>query len=322
MEPDDLTAALLRDLRVTRPHPAVSLTMPTHRREPENAQDEVRLRNLLAEAERRIDADPNTSRQARIALREQMEQAAAEVDLRHALDGLVLYVTPDEHQIWSVPREVPERVVLSDSFLTRNLVAARAQARPLWVLALSADRATLWSGSSESLHQHQGDGFPAVPEATEWDVQNEQRTGGTPSTFSDEETRRFLRTVDTALGAVLQSDPRPLYLVGLPEAVTMLQEVGTSASAPVGTVLKGGLVDGPDRAGLVAVEEHFQRTARLTDGHLSPADGRTAERGEEGVREDIVDELLETALDKGTEVVFLPDDHLAEHDHIAAVLRY
>ncbi|GJF27366.1 hypothetical protein KNE206_00660 [Kitasatospora sp. NE20-6] len=373
METDSLTAETLRELRTARPYPAVSLTMPTHRREPDNAQDAVRLRNLLAEAERRIDSDPEASRQDRIDLHRQLERAVAEIDPRHTGDGLVLYATTADHQVWNLAREVPERVVLSDTFLTRNLVAAKAQARPYWVLAVAADRASLWGGSGQTLHEHEADGFPAEAEGPDWDVQREERVGDQPSTFSDEDTRRFLRTVDAALGTVLAADPRPLFLVGLAQAVSLLQEVGTGKAAgkAVATVLKGGLTDGPDRlllqeltpamaefarhesdrvgsaldaarsrrafaagldevweavcegrAEMVAVEEHFQRTVRLTDGHLTPLDDGSTGGWEDGVREDIVDELVETALDKGAEVVFLPDEQLSAHERIAAVLRY
>ncbi|BFV56087.1 hypothetical protein KCMC57_up11910 [Kitasatospora sp. CMC57] len=374
MEADDLTPEALRELRAPRPYPAVSLTLPTHRREPDNTQDPVRLRNMLAEAERRIDADPDIARQARIDLKSRLAKAAAEVDLRHAEDGLVLFATTGEHQVWTLPREVPERVVLSDSYLTRNLVAAKAQFRPYWVLAVAADRVTLWSGVGESLTEHEGDGFPAEPEELHWDAERQERVGDRPSTFRDEETKRFLRTVDTALGELLLRDPRPLHLVGLPQAVGLLEEVGSATKGAVGRVLSGGLVNGPDRllreelrparaayaeqearravglldeargrktfaagldevweaaregrVSLVAVEEHYQQTVRLTEGHLAAVGAEAvAEPGswERGVREDIVDELVEAALDQGADVVFLPDGTLTDHDRIAAVLRY
>ncbi|MFJ9517387.1 chemotaxis protein [Kitasatospora sp. NPDC101801] len=374
MEADDLTPEALRELRAPRPYPAVSLTLPTHRREPDNAQDPVRLRNVLAEAERRIDGDPDIARQARIDLKARLAKAAAEVDLRHTEEGLVLFATTAEHRVWTLPREVPERVVLSDTFLTRNLVAAKAQFQPYWVLAVAADRATLWSGVGESLTEHRADGFPAEPEALEWDVQHEERVGDRPSTFQDEETRRFLRTVDTALGDLVATDARPLFLVGLPQAVGLLEEVGSATKGAVGRVLSGGLVNGPDRVlreelrparaayagqeaervaglldeargrktfaagldevweavregrvSLVAVEEHYQQTVRLTEGHLAAVGAEAvAEPGswDRGVREDIVDELVEAALDQGAEVVFLADEVLADHDRIAAVLRY
>ncbi|MEU9129715.1 chemotaxis protein [Kitasatospora sp. NPDC048540] len=372
METDALTAAVLRDLRAPRPYPAVSLTMPTHRREPDNAQDAVRLRNVLAEAARRIDEDPQVSRQDRIGLKAQLDRAAAEVDLRHSLDGLVILATTGEHQIWSLARPVPERVVFADTYLTRNLVAARAQARPYWVLAVAADRATLWSGVGETLTEDRRHGFPLEPDPLQFDAQREERIGDQPSTFSDEETRRFLRTVDAALAALLAAEPRPFHVVGLAQAVSLLEEVGTAARGAAGSVRKGGLVDGPGRvllqelapaaealaaedgrrvgklldeargrkvfaAGLdevweavregrvelLVVEEQFQATVRLTDGHLAAVDGDPGPGAwEQGVREDIVDELVEAALDSRAEVVFRPADSLAEHDRIAAVLRY
>lgn len=76
------------------------------------------------------------------------------------------------------------------------------------------------------------------------------------------------------------------------------------------------------RAGLVAVEEHFDETVRITDGHLEPV-GTEATPSEDGqIREDIVDELVEAALDKGCEVAVVADDSLAHHGRLAAVLRF
>ncbi|RDG38471.1 baeRF3 domain-containing protein [Streptomyces corynorhini] len=369
MDSNALTPDVLRELRTPRPYPAVTLTMPTHRRERHKEQDTVRLRNLLTEAGHRLDADPGLDRHTRTAVRQQLDDAVAEVDLRHALDGLLLAADAGEHRIWYLPREVPERVVLADTYLTRNLVAATAQSRPYWVLGVAADRATLWSGSGESLYEHHGDGFPMTPPEESWDVEREERVGDTPSTFRDEETRRFLRSVDEAAGAVLARRPRPLHLVGLAPALALLREAGHATHRAAGRLVKGGLTDGPapvllreigplvaeharrelaevltrldeakgrrtfaagldevwesvreKRARLVALEEHYRRTVRVCDGHLVPVDGQSAASPD--VRDDIVDELVEAGLDGGAEVVFLPDDTLAGHDRIAAVLRY
>ncbi|MFD8968099.1 chemotaxis protein [Streptomyces sp. NPDC059568] len=368
-----LTPEVLRELRRPRPYPAVSLTMPTNRRDPRAEADAVRLRNLLAEAGHRLEADPDVDKRARVALRTQLDRALAEVDLSHTLDGLLLLADGQEHRIWYLPREVPERVVLSDSYLTRNLVAATAQSRPYWVLGVAADRATLWSGSGESLREHRADGFPMAAPEESWDVEREERIGDTPSTFTDEETRKFLRSVDDAVGAVLARRPRPLHLVGLAPALALLEEAGNATRSAVGRLVKGGLVDGPapvllkelqpvieeyarrekeevltrldeakgrrtfaagldevwesvreKRAELVALEEHYRRTVRVHDGHLVALDDAPASvaAGHNDVRDDIVDELVETALDGGADVVFLPDGTLAAHDRIAAVLRF
>ena len=281
MDSNALTPEVLRELRATRPYPAVSLTMPTHRREPDNEQDAVRLRNLLADAGRRLEADPDVPRHVRTAVKSRLARAVAEVDLRYSLDGLLILADADDHGVWYLPRSVPERVVLSDTYLTRNLVAATAQSRPYWALGIAADRATLWSGSGESLHEHRGDGFPMTPPEETWDVEREERIGDTPSTFRDEETRRFLRSVDTAMGTVLARRPRPLHLVGLAPALALLEEAGRSAShAAVGRLVKGGLASGPAPVLLrelgPVVEEYARREQQEVLTRLGDALGRRA----------------------------------------------
>lgn len=223
-----LSPATLTELRRPRPYPAVSVLTPTHRREPDNTQDPVRLRNVLAEAKRQLETDPAVTRELRNDVAAQLDQALSEVDLAHAEDGLVIFAAPGEHQVWSLARTVPERVVLSDTFLTRNLVAAQAAERPFWVLSVSADRAALWSGAGDHVVAERTGGFPLTRSLVENpDTERQERIGDVPSTFRDEGTRHFLRDADTAVAAVLRENPRPLYVTGEQAALSALDEVGT-----------------------------------------------------------------------------------------------
>jgi peptide subunit release factor 1 (eRF1) len=76
------------------------------------------------------------------------------------------------------------------------------------------------------------------------------------------------------------------------------------------------------RAQVVAVEDHYRQSVRVRDGHLVLVEDPDGQRPGASVQDDIVDELVESALDGGAEVVFLPDDALAGQERIAAVLRY
>ncbi|MFF3488372.1 chemotaxis protein [Streptomyces sp. NPDC002701] len=221
-----LSPATLAELRRPRPYPAVSVLTPTHRREPDNAQDPVRLRNVLAEARKQLESDPAVTRERRIDVVEQLEQALTEVDLAHAEDGLAIFAAPGEHQVWSLARTVPERVVLSDTFLTRNLVAAQAAESPFWVLTVSADRIALWSGGGHVVEAATA-GFPLTRSLEDPDAERQERVGDVPSTFRDEQMRHFLRDADTALAGVLRSAPRTVYVAGEQSALSLLGEVGT-----------------------------------------------------------------------------------------------
>ncbi|SEO32973.1 hypothetical protein SAMN05216267_102391 [Actinacidiphila rubida] len=244
-----LTPAVLADLRRPRKYPAVSVLLPTHRREPDNAQDAVRLRNLLEEAKEAVHDDPEVSRADRIDVIGQLDQALGEVDLVHAEDGLAIFAAPGEHQVWSLGRSVPARVLLAQTFLTRNLVAAHAANQPYWVLALDSEIATLWSGGRQHMPEAADEGpFPVRRPEVDFDPERQEQIGDTPSTFSDEETRRFLREVTEAAGTVLAADPRPLYVVGETEALSALDDAGPVVREAVARIAQGGLAQGPGRA--------------------------------------------------------------------------
>ncbi|MFE9923245.1 chemotaxis protein [Streptomyces sp. NPDC005774] len=257
----DLSPATLAELRRPRPYPAVSVLTPTHRREPLNAQDPVRLRNVVAEARKQLEADPAVTRDRRGEVELQLDRALAEVDLTHAEDGLVIFAAPGEHQVWSLARSVPERVVLSDTFLTRNLVSAHTAERPFWVLSVSPDRATLWNGGTDRVTEEHAGGFPLTRTVENFDPERVEQVGDQPSAFRDEGTRRFLRETDTAMGAILREHPRRLYVTGEPAALSLLGEAGDMTRDAV-RVQHGGLAHGTPEAVWQALRPVLESEAR------------------------------------------------------------
>lgn len=274
-----LSPATLAELRRPRPYPAVSVLTPTHRREPENGQDPVRLRNVVAEAKKRLESDPSVTRERRAEVVAQLDRALAEVDLAHAEDGLVIFAAPGEHQVWSLSRTVPERVVLSDTFLTRNLVSAQVAERPFWVMSVSADRVTLWSGGEDRVVEDRAGGFPLIRRQENFDAEREMRRGDLPSTFTDEGTRQFLREADAAMATMLRDEPRRLYITGEDAALSLLDEIGGVAKCAV-HVPHGGLAHaGPEavwQALQPVLREEDWKGADLVVGELVAARGRRA----------------------------------------------
>ncbi|CAL9364710.1 hypothetical protein SUDANB176_00745 [Streptomyces sp. enrichment culture] len=273
----DLSPATLAELRRPRPYPAVSVLTPTHRRDPLNAQDAVRLRHAVGEAKKQLEADPAVTRDRRTDVARQLDRALSEVDLTHSEDGLIIFAAPGEHQVWSLARSVPERVVLSDTFLTRNLVSAHTAERPFWVLSVSADRVTLWNGGVDRVAEERSGGFPLTRGVENFDPERLERVGDQPSAFRDERTRRFLREADLAMGALLREHPRPLYVTGEPAALSLLSEVGGVAKDAV-HVPRGGLAHGTPDAVWQAVrpvlEAEARRSAEEVNRSLVSARGR------------------------------------------------
>ncbi|MFF6880561.1 MULTISPECIES: chemotaxis protein [unclassified Streptomyces] len=288
-----LSPATLAELRRPRPYPAVSVLTPTHRRDPYNAQDQVRLRNAVAEAKRQLEADPAVTRERRAEVAGHLDRAMTEVDLTHAEDGLAIFAAPGEHQVWSLARSVPERVVLSDTFLTRNLVSAQTAGRPFWILSLAADRVTLWNGGVDRVAEARVGGFPLTRRVENFDPERQQRTGDTPSAFREERTRQFLREAGTVMNAVLRDHPRQLYVTGEPAALSLLDEVGGTARGAV-HIPHGGLAHGtPEtvwQAVRPVVEAEARRSTDAVTRALETARGRRAFAAG-------VDELWQSARD-------------------------
>ncbi|KUN81376.1 hypothetical protein [Streptomyces griseoruber] len=265
-----LSPATLSELRRPRPYPAVSVLTPTHRREPDNAQDRVRLRNVVADAKKQLESDPGVTRERRADVADQLDRAMAEVDLTYTEDGLVIFAAPGEHQVWSLGRPVPERVVLADTFLTRNLVSAQAAERPYWVLSVSVDRVTLWSGGPDRVTEEHLGGFPMVRRQENFDAERREQIGDTPSTFRDEDTRHFLREADTAMNRLLRLAARPLYITGEQAALSALDELGTVTRAAV-HVPHGGLSHGTPDSVWQAVRPMVAAEARRSVDTVSRA---------------------------------------------------
>src|SRR5947209_1091759 len=209
-----LTPAALAELRRPRKYPAVSVLLPTHRRELPPSQDSVRLRNLLEEAKEAVHNDPEVSRSDRIDVITQLDQAGAGVDLAYAEDGLAIFAAPGEHHVWSVDRQVPPRVLLAQTFLTRNLVAAHAANQPFWALAVSGEVATMWSGGRGRPPEKISGQFPVKRPEIPFDPERQEQIGDTPSLFNADESHRYMREVTEATAAVQAADPRPLYVIG------------------------------------------------------------------------------------------------------------
>ncbi|GAA1556785.1 hypothetical protein GCM10009678_44750 [Actinomadura kijaniata] len=232
-----MDAVTLSELRKPRAFPAVSVLMPTSRRAPENRQDPIRLRNLLAEVRRRLQEDTRVPAAAADQVVRGLEEAAGEVDLRHAEDGLVLFAAPDgERHAFTVDQKVDERVVVDTTFATRDLVAAFVRSPRYWLLSLSEDCFRLWDGQAGTLAEHRDDGFPLRPAPIDEEVGGRLSRRGVP--HGDGRQRNHMKQVVAALENVLKHDRRPVVVAGATRHQAFFEE----AAGPDITI--AGRVDG------------------------------------------------------------------------------
>lgn len=234
-----MDAITLSQLRKPRAYPAVSLVMPTHRRGPENRQDPIRLRNLLTEVRHRLEADDRVAGDTADDVLHGLRSAADQVDFVHAEDGLILLAAPEgEWHTFAVSQQVDERVVVDNTFATRDLVAAFTRTRRYWLLVLSDQHTTLWDGQGAELAEVTGRGFPIAPMVIEDADERPGRSSTRRAPHGDERHRRFLREILTALDGVLARDRRPVIVAGVTRHQALFEEM----AGPLVTV--AGRIDG------------------------------------------------------------------------------
>lgn len=212
-------------------YPAVTITLPTHRTSPDNRQDPIRLKNLLSQAIERLTAELGR-REAEPVLR-RLDELTSDVDHERNLDGLALFASADYAAKQRLPFTLPERVVVDQSFFTRDLVYALNRSPRYWVLALSEQATRLFEATRDDLEElTAGSPFPLA--------QKVRDLPGDPavnvSQLRDEYSRGFAREIDTALATYMAADPLPLAVVGVDRWIAFFQEVTSHGQQIVATL--------------------------------------------------------------------------------------
>ncbi|MEV8022717.1 hypothetical protein AB0O76_41765 [Streptomyces sp. NPDC086554] len=187
-----------------------------------NDKDRILLRDLVTEAKRRLDDDPDVERDVRMELRNRLldptviEHAA---DALHADDAMVVYVAAQEPvQVWRMTSlaAVEPRVEFATRFLTRYLVAAEQRSRPYLVLVLDQEMCRLFRGSVRRLDEVKEDGWPDVPQIpSPEDAVPGSIPHSAPYEGHEERVEQYLRTVAKRLEVTRKEhEGLPLFVIG------------------------------------------------------------------------------------------------------------
>jgi hypothetical protein len=215
-------------------YPCVTITLPTHRTAPENRQDPVRLKNLVGEATNRLLKEFN--KRDIEALLKRLENLTSTIDFRNTLDGLALFVNQDFGRASHLPFLLKERVVIGETFFTRDLVHALNHSTRYWVLVLSEKPTRLYEGIDHNLIEIEQGGFPMIHEGPGGEAPLPGGFGIKKSAYRDEKHLQFFRKVDESLKPFLTNDPLPLIVIGVDRFHAFFNDVSAHANAVIGTV--------------------------------------------------------------------------------------
>src|SRR5262245_47017973 len=226
----------LRELQAVHTYPCLTITLPTHRTRPDNKQDPIRVKNLVAEATNRLLGE--FAKRELTPLLERLDALVDHIDYQYTLDGLVLAVNREMAREYMVPFALSERVVVDDTFFTRDLVHALNRTRRYWVLSLSEQPTRLFSATREQLEEITTGGFPMRHTGPGGAAPLPGGRGVNRSRYRDQHHREFFRRVDKALRPFIANDPLPLAIAGVDRLQSFFRQV-SSANLDVVATLRG-----------------------------------------------------------------------------------
>jgi hypothetical protein len=203
----------LRALQEMRGYPLITIAMPTHRSFPDNTQDPIRFKNLVRQVRERLQLELSKRDVATVVA--QLESLAERIDWAHTLDGLIIFLGAGIERFIYLPITVRERVVIDETFATRDLVVAQEALLRYWVLALSTEKSRLFEGWGDQLIEVESEYFPMLYDGPRSGDPEQPLPGGfgiNPSKYRDEQYRHYFRRVDEALRTTIR-DPKALVVV-------------------------------------------------------------------------------------------------------------
>ncbi len=335
-------------LQSVRDDPCVSLLATTTPAPRMTDADARTLQRMAVEAEVRLARDG-----APAALADALQDLVTASRSGPTGAGIALFVNKAVRQVVHLPIGVPDRVVVDPTFATRDLVRALHRIPRHLVLLLSEQDARLLEGGAGTLRPPSRSPFPLTaggdPAAGADDgdafLRRVDRALGTflrlhpaPLVLVGGQRvvgrfRRLSRNTARLAGTVTGNLTRAPVPVLVPRVREVLDAYLRSRQDEALALLdrrrsRAGVVEGIDAAWLaarrerpemLAVEEGFTLAARLSaDGDfLVPAD----DLEHPDVVDDVVDELIETVLQRGGWIAFVADGALADAGRVALTLR-
>ncbi len=245
---DLLNVEQLRELLNACNGTCLSLYMPTYKKGKDSEQNHIRLKNLLAEAERQLDEGGMRPREQERFLRPVYDYLNDPAMWRFQDEGLAIFLTQgDVFRIFQVPIPFEEIALVNDRFHFKPLFPLFSGNGLFYVLALTLARPRLFACSHFTIRELEIPDAPkGIEDTLKYDVReshlqfhNEQGTtvqsrgslmfhghgGGNQSEKSDIE--RYCRDVDHALHGVIHGKNDPLLIAGVEPAVTIYRETNT-----------------------------------------------------------------------------------------------
>ncbi len=200
------TVKELKELKEIISENCVTIILNTQRTSPDNKQDALTLKNLIKEAEVRLFAD-ESKRDAQ-NLVQRLLDLEAKIDHRHNLESLILFVNENVAKYIRLPISVKDRVIIDQTFATRDLVRAVHQETNYFILVISQQKTRLIEAFNDKVVMEIGKPFP---------IENTQFYSTNRAELSNASRQtnlvaEFFNRIDKEVNKIRKENPLPVLI--------------------------------------------------------------------------------------------------------------
>jgi hypothetical protein len=255
---ESLTLDQIKELAQQTASPSISIFLPTHRAGQDTQQDPIRFKNLLRDAENQLLDDGMGARE----VSELLQPAQALMDgsnfWNHQLDGLAVFMAPDDFHYFRLPLSVEELLIISQTYYVKPVLPLFTNNGHYFILAISQDEIRLFEGTRYSVGQIDlPEGTPENLEAAlrlddpQKQLQMHTAQSGTAHGLShgqghgEEEQKvgieQYFNLVDTGLKEIFREQQAPLILAGVDYLLPIYHKTSEYAH-----IMQAGITGSPE----------------------------------------------------------------------------
>ncbi|MBD2744019.1 hypothetical protein [Coleofasciculus sp. FACHB-1120] len=246
-----LSTDALKSLIENSASPCISIYMPMEKAGPEVRQNPIRFKNLMREAEKRLEEMGIDQDEARAWLEQANTIDNPEFWEENQGEGVAIFISPELFRYYQLPTDVEELVMVSDRFHIKPLLPIVNNDGRFYILALSQKDVRLLQATRTTVKEVHIENLPkSKDEALQYDATSKDgqiriatSKGGTNNTFQQpgsfhgqgspdqddikKDLLQFFHQIDGALHDFFRNKKGPLVLAGVEYLFPIYKEANT-----------------------------------------------------------------------------------------------
>lgn len=234
----------LNKIRAINSENCITIILNTSRTMPDSDKDKIVLKNQIKEVEERLES--LTDKRVAKTLLERIGSLVKSIDFRQNLDSLTLFVNEDIAEFIRMPIKVQNRVIIGDTFATRDMVRALHSNMDYFILVLSQQKVRMIETLNDEFLDELGNPFPIENTTLHSTSRSDTAVGRRQTNFVNE----FFNRVDKQVNTIRKEEPLPVLICSTEENYHDYLNIADEKETVLPIFLNGNRLD--DKAHAIA----------------------------------------------------------------------